>query len=98
MCLSALDDAIVGGEQVVDFGCGSGILAIAALRLGAACALGVDNDPQAITATATTQSEIILNLTRSRLCYRGYGYQCLDQSLRSRSSQYSRRASACPRR
>ena len=51
MCLSALDDAIVGGEQVVDFGCGSGILAIAALRLGAACALGVDNDPQAITAT-----------------------------------------------
>ena len=51
MCLSALDDAIAGGEQVVDFGCGSGILAIAALRLGAACALGVDNDPQAITAT-----------------------------------------------
>ena len=51
MCLSALDNAIVGGEQVVDFGCGSGILAIAALRLGAACALGVDNDPQAITAT-----------------------------------------------
>lgn len=51
MCLSALDDTIVGGEQVVDFGCGSGILAIAALRLGAAFALGVDNDPQAITAT-----------------------------------------------
>ncbi len=51
MCLSALDDAIGGGEKVVDFGCGSGILAIAALRLGAACALGVDNDPQAITAT-----------------------------------------------
>lgn len=51
MCLSALDDAIGGGEQVVDFGCGSGILAIAALRLGAASALGVDNDPQALTAT-----------------------------------------------
>ena len=51
MCLSALDDAIKGGERVVDFGCGSGILAIAALRLGAASALGVDNDPQAITAT-----------------------------------------------
>jgi ribosomal protein L11 methyltransferase len=51
MCLSALDNAIAGGEKVVDFGCGSGILAIAALRLGAACALGVDNDPQAITAT-----------------------------------------------
>jgi len=51
MCLSALDDAIRGGERVVDFGCGSGILAIAALRLGAASALGVDNDPQALTAT-----------------------------------------------
>jgi len=51
MCLSALDDVISGGERVVDFGCGSGILAIAALRLGAASALGVDNDPQAITAT-----------------------------------------------
>jgi len=51
MCLSALDDAISGGERVVDFGCGSGILAIAALRLGATSALGVDNDPQAITAT-----------------------------------------------
>jgi ribosomal protein L11 methyltransferase len=51
MCLSALDDVISGGERVVDFGCGSGILAIAAIRLGAASALGVDNDPQAITAT-----------------------------------------------
>ena len=51
MCLSALDDAIGGSERVVDFGCGSGILAIAALRLGATAALGVDNDPQAITAT-----------------------------------------------
>ena len=51
MCLSALDNAIAGGEKVVDFGCGSGILAIAALRLGANFALGVDNDPQAITAT-----------------------------------------------
>ena len=51
MCLSTLDAEVKGGDQVVDFGCGSGILAIAALRLGAASALGVDNDPQAITAT-----------------------------------------------
>ena len=36
---------------MIDFGCGSGILAIAALKLGAARALGVDIDPQAITAT-----------------------------------------------
>ena len=51
MCLSALDSLIVGGEAVADYGCGSGILAIAALKLGAATALGIDNDPQALVAS-----------------------------------------------
>ena len=51
MCLCALDAAMSGGESVVDFGCGSGILAIAALKLGASKALGVDNDPQALAAS-----------------------------------------------
>ena len=51
MCLGALDAAMSGGESVVDFGCGSGILAIAALKLGAFKALGVDNDPQALAAS-----------------------------------------------
>ena len=51
MCLGALDAAMNGGESVVDFGCGSGILAIAALKLGASKALGVDNDPQALAAS-----------------------------------------------
>jgi ribosomal protein L11 methyltransferase len=51
MCLQWLDAHISGGEQLIDFGCGSGILAIAALKLGASHALGIDNDPQAITAS-----------------------------------------------
>ncbi len=51
MCLGELDQAIKPGMRVVDYGCGTGILAIAALKLGAAQALGVDNDPQAVTAS-----------------------------------------------
>lgn len=56
LCLRWLDalaaEGHLAGNTVLDFGCGSGILALAALKLGAAHAVGVDNDPQAITATA----------------------------------------------
>jgi ribosomal protein L11 methyltransferase len=55
LCLEWLDalagDGVLRDAHVLDFGCGSGILALAALKLGAAGAVGVDNDPQAITAT-----------------------------------------------
>ncbi len=51
MCLTALDRLIEPGMSVVDYGCGTGILAIAALKLGASLAMGVDNDPQALTAS-----------------------------------------------
>lgn len=51
MCLTQLDACIRRGMNVIDYGCGSGILAIAALKLGAAQVLAVDNDPQAILAT-----------------------------------------------
>ena len=50
LCLGWLDATLRGGERVIDYGCGSGILAIAALRLGAASATGVDIDPQALLA------------------------------------------------
>ena len=51
LCLRWLDDHIKGGETVLDYGCGSGILAIAALKLGAASASGVDLDAQAVQAS-----------------------------------------------
>ena len=51
LCLEWLDGADLNGKTVLDFGCGSGILAIAALKLGAAHAIAIDHDPQALTAT-----------------------------------------------
>ncbi len=47
-CLRWLDANMRGGESVLDYGCGSGILAIAAAKLGATQTLGTDIDPQAL--------------------------------------------------
>ena len=56
LCLRWLDELAsrdeLQGREVLDFGCGSGILALAALKLGALRAVGVDNDPQALIASA----------------------------------------------
>lgn len=51
LCLQWLDQQEIAGKTVLDYGCGSGILAIAALLLGAGHADAFDIDPQAITAT-----------------------------------------------
>lgn len=51
LCLQWLDSLELKNKTVLDFGCGSGILALAALKLGAKSAVGVDNDPQALIAT-----------------------------------------------
>jgi len=52
LVLGFLEQDIRGGERVLDYGCGSGILAIAAAKLGAARIDAVDLDPQAVLATA----------------------------------------------
>jgi ribosomal protein L11 methyltransferase len=51
LCLRWLDQNLQPGATVVDYGCGSGILAIAALKLGARHVTGIDIDPQAIKAS-----------------------------------------------
>ncbi|MCW9717182.1 50S ribosomal protein L11 methyltransferase [Avibacterium sp. 21-599] len=51
LCLEWLDSLDLNNKTVIDFGCGSGILAIAALKLGAKNAIGIDIDPQAILAS-----------------------------------------------
>ena len=51
LCLEWLDGQDVQGKQVIDYGCGSGILGLAALLLGANLVIGVDTDPQALEAS-----------------------------------------------
>lgn len=65
LCLEWLDANVIQDKTVIDYGCGSGILAIAALKLGAKKAIAVDYDPQALTATATNakQNQLSWQLT-----------------------------------
>ena len=51
LCLQWLEENIAKGQTLIDYGCGSGILAIAAARLGATEIVGIDVDPQAVIAT-----------------------------------------------
>lgn len=66
LCLTWLEQANVKNKTVIDYGCGSGILSIAALKLGAKYAYAVDIDPQALEATknnAETNHLTAKNLT-----------------------------------
>lgn len=51
LCLEWLDSQQLNGKTIIDFGCGSGILGVAAAKLGATIVYGIDNDPQAIIAS-----------------------------------------------
>jgi ribosomal protein L11 methyltransferase len=64
LCLDWLDANLTAGATVLDYGCGSGVLAIAALALGASRAWAVDNDPQALSATSANAA---LNRVSGRL-------------------------------
>lgn len=65
LCLLLLHGLIKGGENILDYGTGSGILGIAALKLGAAFAVGTDIDPQAITSAH--QNAALNNIQSSKL-------------------------------
>ncbi len=69
LCLQWLDSHALEGELIIDYGCGSGVLGIAALLLGASKVYGVDNDPQAIIASienctknSITSSQFLVDL------------------------------------
>lgn len=64
LCLEWLDGLSLQGKTMLDYGCGSGILAIAGLKLGCVSAVGMDIDPQAIIATRqnATDNDVAGNL------------------------------------
>ncbi len=67
LCLEWLEANVSPGTSVLDYGCGSGILGIAALKLGAGNVLGVDIDPAALTAAADNagRNGVSMRLARS---------------------------------
>ncbi len=74
LCLEWLASHDIQNKVMIDYGCGSGILAVAALLLGAKHAQGVDIDPQALTATQ-------YNAEKNQVLHR-IGY-CLPEQLSS---------------
>ncbi len=68
LCLQWLSDTLRGGETVLDYGCGSGILGIAAAKFGAASVLGVDIDDNALIAARdnAVNNKVTLDLRHSR--------------------------------
>ncbi len=64
LCLEWLDGCDLNNKVVVDYGCGSGILGIAALLLGAKTVIAIDNDPQALIATIENAKRNQIDLNR----------------------------------
>jgi ribosomal protein L11 methyltransferase len=68
LCLQVLDSMALAGKSLIDYGCGSGILGLAALKLGAAHVTAVDLDPQALLATRDNANR---NAVASRITVQG---------------------------
>jgi len=86
MCLEWLAVNPMKGQSIIDYGCGSGILAIAALLLGAELAICVDNDPQALMATAANAEQNGIDASKLVTC----SPETLDDILKQQfgSAQY----------
>jgi len=69
MCLQQLAALDLRGRSLIDFGCGSGILAVAALLLGADRVLAVDTDPQALAATRSNAARNNIAAERLDVCH-----------------------------
>ena len=80
LCLQALDTHIHGGERVLDLGCGSGILSIAALRLGAESAFACDIDEKCVEVAY--ENAALNGIDRSRYTVR-WGDVLSDQQLKA---------------
>ena len=78
LCLTALEETIHGGERVLDLGCGSGILSIAALRLGAEHAFACDIDEKCVEVAY--ENAALNGIDRSRYTVR-WGDVLSDQQL-----------------
>ena len=68
LCLEWLEQASLQDKTVIDYGCGSGILAIAALLLGAKQVICVDNDPQALVATRSNATQNAISADNLIVC------------------------------
>jgi ribosomal protein L11 methyltransferase len=79
LCLQILESLPVAGRSVIDYGCGSGILGIAALKLGAAHVTAVDLDPQALLAT---RDNAIRNGVSADIDVLGVGAESAQTGLR----------------
>ena len=80
LCLTALEETIHGGERVLDLGCGSGILSIAALRLGAEHAFACDIDEKCVEVAY--ENAALNGIDRSRYTVR-WGDVLSDQQLKA---------------